>query len=86
MGSVWKYYDQGSLDDSNWTARIYSDTQWEYGASPIGYGKDQPTTTESNLSCYYFRKSFTLDKAPATDDEFVLDLSGYDCFLVKASN
>jgi hypothetical protein len=73
MGSVWKYYDQGSLDGSNWTARIYSDTQWEYGASPIGYGKDQPTTTESNLSCYYFRKSFTLDKAPATDDEFVLD-------------
>ncbi|MDO5483010.1 MAG: CotH kinase family protein [Bacteroidaceae bacterium] len=82
MGSNWKYYDQGSLDGSNWTGRFYSDTQWESGASPIGYGKDQPTTTEGNLSCYYFRKSFTLDKTPATDDEFVLDFTIDDGMVI----
>ena len=75
FGSTWKYYDEGSLDAANWTSRFYSDTKWQSGVTPIGYGKNQPTSTASNLSCYYFRRSFTLDKAPAANDEFILDFS-----------
>ncbi len=66
-GAEWKYYDKGSLDGENWTAATFGDSDWDSGATPIGYGKSQPTTTAGRLVTYYFRKSFTIDNALPTD-------------------
>ncbi|MBR1666933.1 MAG: CotH kinase family protein, partial [Bacteroidaceae bacterium] len=81
-GSDWKYYDSGSLDDKNWTTTTYSDASWKSGNAPIGYGKNQNTETAKNLTCYYFRKSFTLNNAPASSDEYTLDFTIDDGMIV----
>ncbi len=72
-GSNWKYYDKGSLDGKGWQKSAYSDTSWKSGKSPIGYGKNQNTVTESYRPTYYFRKTITLDDAPGSADVFTLD-------------
>lgn len=72
-GSNWKYYDKGSLDGKRWYQATYSDTSWNSGKSPIGYGKSQNTVTEGYRPTYYFRKNITLADAPKADDIFTLD-------------
>lgn len=72
-GSEWDYYDGGSLDGENWTSTSYSTNKWSNGKAPIGYGKNQSTTTTGYLPTYYFRKRFTLAQAPAADAEISLN-------------
>ena len=86
-GSTWKYYDQGSLDGINWTSASYNDAGWSSGEAIIGYDynnqhPDIVTETQGNLTCYYFRKSFTLDSTPASTDEFTLDYTIDDGMVV----
>lgn len=81
-GSPWKYYDKGSLDNANWKANSYNEAQWMTGASPIGYGKNQSTTTSSNKPTYYFRKEITLTDAPNSTDEFVLNYTIDDGMII----
>ena len=78
----WKYYDEGSLDNTQWTATSYTTTNWKSGNAPIGYGKNEKTKTAQNLSCYYFRKTITLSTAPQDNDEFVLDFTIDDGMIV----
>ncbi len=81
-GSSWRYYDQGSLDGKNWYAKNFSTTSWATGNAPIGYGKNQATTTASYLSCYYFQKTFTLSSAPSANDVYTLNFTVDDGAIV----
>lgn len=79
--SQWKYYDAGSLDGTDWKSSNYSDASWGSGAAPLGYGKNQNTTTASNHSCYYFRKSVSVKNA-ASVSSYNLDWIADDGFVV----
>jgi len=81
-GSEWKYYDNGSLDAENWKASDYNDKSWKAGNAPIGYGKDESTTTTKNLPTYYFRKEFNLDNTPTSGDKFTLDYTIDDGMII----
>lgn len=93
-GSVWDYYDQGSLDGQNWNQNNYG-TTWNNGKSPLGYYTsdnqnlrgyqtflDYGMDTQKKRPTYYFRKKFTLDDTPVTEDCFVLNYSADDGFIV----
>ena len=71
----WNYYDKGSLDNTSWYASDYDASSWNKGNAPIGYGKGEATTTASHLTCYYFRKQFTLTASPQAGDVFTLDFT-----------
>ena len=78
MGETWKYYDQGALDREKWKAPSYNDAQWGNGSARLGYDYNQwhtgmNTEMAGYLPTYYFRKTFNLDTAPSTTDEFILD-------------
>ena len=83
---TWKYNDNGtSLDNTDWTSPEYDDNSWNSGAAPLGYGKNQTTNLTQNLQTYYFRKTITLDGAPASvsmdyvaDDAFVIYVNGVE--------
>lgn len=79
---TWSYYDGGSLDGMSWNATSYSTTGWSSGKAPIGYGKNQATTTASYLPCYYFRKSFTLSQTPSASDVYTLHFTVDDGAVV----
>ena len=86
-GDTWKYYDRGSLDGTYWISSSYSDTSWSSGKAIIGYDynnqhPDIVTETQGNRTCYYFRKSFTLDSTPASTDKFMLDYTIDDGMVV----
>ena len=73
-GTEWAYYDQGSLDGTDWTATDYDDSGWETGAAPLGYGKDDIVTTmdyggddSDKRPTYYLRARIALDSAPSDD-------------------
>lgn len=70
--SEWKYYDQGSLDGQKWTSNNYS-SSWRAGQAPLGYGKEQNTTTAGYLPTYYFTKQFTLAQAPDANSTIILN-------------
>ena len=93
-GSVWDYYDQGSLDGQNWNNNNY-DTTWNNGKAPLGYYTsdnqnqrgyqtflDYGTDPQKKRPTYYFRKKFTLDDTPTTEDGFVLNYTADDGFIV----
>ncbi len=81
-GTTWRYYDQGSLDNADWTAFNTSASNWGTGKTPIGYGKNQTTETAQNLSCYYFRKTFAISEEVKENDEFILDFTIDDGCIV----
>ena len=81
-GTEWSFYDQGSLDDVAWTNSTYSVSRWNTGYAPIGYGKNEVSSTASFLPCYYFRKQFSLSSAPQADDVFTLDFTVDDGAIV----
>lgn len=81
-GSSWSYYDGGSLDGKQWKATSYDTQDWKTGAAPIGYGKNEATETESNLSCYYFRKSFRLASEPSAEEVYKLNFTVDDGAIV----
>lgn len=84
--SLWHYYDQGSLDNTRWEKPDYSDSAWNSGEAPFGYGTvgtsanaaDYNTTLDyggdagNKRPTYYFRKEFTLSKTPANDESYAL--------------
>lgn len=77
FGSKWSYYDQGSLDDEDWTSPDYNELNWQDGATPMGFAnKDLGFQTNFNANdkktTYYFRKKFNLSKKPSASDEFIL--------------
>ncbi|MBQ0046366.1 MAG: CotH kinase family protein [Prevotellaceae bacterium] len=83
-GSAWKYYDSASLDGKQWYSSAYSDASWKTGTAPLGYGKsgNATNTLTSNKTCYYFRKSFTLDNTPSASDTYTLDYTIDDGMIV----
>lgn len=81
-GTEWKYYDGGSLDSKSWNTTSYQETNWKSGAAPIGYGKNQATSTKANLPCYYFRKTFNLASTPLSDEDYTLNFTIDDGAIV----
>jgi len=90
-GTSWTYYDQGSLDDTNWTSPTYNTEDWSTGYAPLGY--NNPNVSESTRldygdddnykrPTYYFRKSLTLTKQPTSDVEFLLNCTVDDGVVV----
>ena len=79
MNDTWKYYDSGEAP-ANWQSASFSDTSWKSGAAPLGYKMDGIKTTVSYGSdsqrknpTTYFRKTFTLDKTPDSNDSFQMN-------------
>ena len=77
---VWKYYDKGELSGTSWRNKSYDDSSWSSGPAPLGYKMSGVKTTISYGSdsqqknpTTYFRKSFTLDVAPTSNDFFQLN-------------
>lgn len=83
----WYYYDLGSLDNENWTAKTYSDATWQTGTAPLGYSKnvEMATETSRDVITTYFRKYFNLKETPVSaslsykaDDGFAVYVNGQE--------
>ena len=86
FGSSWKYYDQGSLDDTLWQSPDYAADVWSRGVAPFGYGTvgtvadaadyatvlDYGGDASNKRPTYYFRQEFVLAESPAADENFTL--------------
>ena len=77
---TWKYFDKGQLPANNWPTSSYNDEAWATGRAPLGYNMTGVTTTISYGSdaqqkhpTTYFRRAFTLNDTPATNDSFELN-------------
>lgn len=86
-GDVWSYWDQGSLDGTNWTTG--SASNWSEGLTPLGYGKSSIVTTISygndssnKYPTYYFRKNITIDAEPEDIASLTLNFTADDGFVV----
>ena len=85
--SSWQYYDQGSLDNTQWKEKKFNTASWASGTAPFGYGTvgttdkaaDYNTTLDygddanNKRPTYYFRKSFTLSEEPTMEDSYILN-------------
>ncbi len=93
-GETWSYYDQGSLEGTTWNALNYRNAQFTDGSAPFGYGRSgkpmsMAATTLDNggdasnvRPTYYFRKEFTLDKAPSDKDVYKINFQVDDGMIV----
>ncbi len=88
-GSDWTYYDQGSLDGTNWTSPSYDISRWKTGKAPLGYGKNEVATTldyggnaNDKRPTAYFRSSVNFSKKPSTSDIITLNFTIDDGFIV----
>ena len=92
-GDTWWYYDQGSLDGTDWKTKLTSG--WQRGQAPFGYN----TSSSNNESIYntilnygndrnhkyptyYFSFTVNLPKKPSDDDIMQLDYSCDDGFIL----
>jgi len=64
-GTVWKYYDQGTVPGT-WTALLYNDFSWLSGPAQLGFGDGDEATTIARTNVagvtnitFYFRHRFT---------------------------
>lgn len=80
-GGRWFYYDQGSLDETNWYHPAYNASSWKSGNAPLGYAKDGIVTTldygpdpNNKRITSYMRHSFNLSEWNSTD-KFTLNLT-----------
>ena len=80
QGSVWKYLDDGSNQDTAWRYVSYNDSSWASGAAQLGYGDGDEVTTlsfGSNSSnkhiTYYFRKTINISN-PANSPYYTFKL------------
>ena len=92
-GNSWNYYDQGSLDDEDWTAPNYT-SSWPSGQAPLGYfvGDNNRRGYKTELDyggdnnnkrpTYYFRKQVTLTSAPKSTESFTLNWVADDGFVI----
>ena len=67
--AVWRYYDQGSEPNGNWTAFNYNDGDWSSGKAELGYGDGDEATVVSygpksndKYVTTYFRHTLSLDR------------------------
>jgi len=79
MDDTWKYYDGGEAP-STWQSTSFSDNSWKSGAAPLGYKMNGVNTTvgygnnsQQKNPTTYFRKNFTLNAAPTSQDVFQLN-------------
>ena len=86
-GDVWSYWDQGSLDGTDW--KTGNASNWAQGPTPLGYGKSSIVTTISYGSdssnkypTYYFRKNLTVDAEPEDIASLTLNFTADDGFVV----
>ena len=87
--SRWKYYDQGSLDGTNWTSPGYDEDGWKTGNAPLGYAKDDIATrldygndSNNKRPTAYFRTSINLENAPTRSDVINLNYTVDDGVVV----
>lgn len=83
----WKYYDQGTLDNTGWQKVGYNTSVWSTSQAPFGYGTvgttagasdynttlDYGTDSSNKRPTYYFRTTFNLDTTPVSTDAFSID-------------
>ena len=86
---TWKYYDKGQLPAENWQSVSYNDGAWASGQAPLGYNMTGVKTTigygsnsQEKYPTTYFRKLFTLNAAPSSNDSFELNYQVDDGFVV----
>ena len=86
-GDSWKYWDQGSLNGTDW--KTGSVNNWAEGITPLGYGKDAIATTinyggdsSQKYPTYYFRKNLQIDSDPSDIASVTLDYTADDGFVV----
>lgn len=92
-GSLWYYYDQGSLDGQDWKSAVNS--EWPRGNSPLGYFTsdannergyqtflDWGTDANAKRPTYYFTRQITLASAPATTDKFIMNFTCDDGAII----
>jgi hypothetical protein len=89
-GSVWKYWDTGTLPAASWNRADYVDTAWKSGAARLGFGADREMTAiQSGHMTYYFRKTFSISSLASVgevgmrfqrDDGVVVYLNGVEVF------
>lgn len=93
-GAEWYYYDQGSLDEADWTSSDYSHS-WAKGKAPLGYFVTDGSNSRgyqtflnyggdnnNKYPTYYFRKQISLTDAPKTTETFTLNWVADDGFVV----
>lgn len=86
-GDIWSYWDQGSLDGTDW--KTGSVSNWPAGPTPLGYGKSSIATTISyggnssqKYPTYYFRKNLTISTEPSDIASLTLNFTADDGFVV----
>lgn len=68
-GSTWKYLDDGSDQDTAWTAPAFNDSGWSSGPAQLGYGDGDEATVVSGgpvndrFPTTYYRLSFNVANA-----------------------
>ena len=87
--SIWKYYDKGAQNGTNWRDLTFDDSSWASGEGPLGYKTTGVKTTVSYGSnanqknpTTYFRTIVSLKNSPKTDDLFLLDYQVDDGFII----
>ena len=93
-GTTWDYYDQGALDSEDWNLSTYTNT-WKSGNAPLGYYTsdynnsrgyktelDYGSDSNNKRPTYYFRKSIYLTTLPSSSDNFALNFTADDGFIV----
>ncbi len=96
MGSDWKYLDDGSDQETGWSASSFNDNSWASGPAQLGYGDGDEATEVSygpnrrdKYVTTYFRHTFNVSN-PSTytvlrlsvirDDGIVVYLNGTEVF------
>jgi len=74
-GSVWRYFDKGSLPATNWFTAAYNDAGWSNGPAQLGYGDGDERTVvsyggnaASKYPTTYFRLSVVITNAAEITD------------------
>ncbi len=79
-GSVWRYWDRGSLPGAQWAQPGFADGSWSSGRAQLGYGDGGEATVlgygsdaSDKYRAYYFRLAFGVAD-PAGVSDLVLEL------------
>jgi hypothetical protein len=66
-GSVWRYYDRGTVPGAGWNTLAFDDSAWTPGPAQLGYGDGDEATVVSygpdinaKYITTYFRREFTV--------------------------
>ena len=93
-GSKWLYFENGSLDDTDWKESNYNTTGWYTSQAPFGFGNSgrQMANATTKLTrqdengnsrpTYYFRNEFNLDAAPKENETYTFNFELDDAIIV----